>query len=58
MKKIFGFFFLVVGFICLPKAFTPSFPETVGGLIGVPLVTFLPAFFLLRGKKDDNSNTK
>ena len=58
MKKIFGFFFLVVGFICLPKAFTPSFPETVGGLIGVSLVTFFPAFFLLRGKKADNSNTK
>ena len=58
MKKIIGFFFLVVGFICLPKAVTPSFPETVGGLIGVSLVTFLPAFFLLRGKKDDNSNTK
>ena len=58
MKKIFGFFFLVVGFICLPKAFTRSFPETFGGLIGVSLVTFLPAFFLLRGKKDDNSNTK
>ena len=58
MKKIFGFFFLVVGFICLPKAFTPSVPERVGGLIGVSLVTFLPAFFLLRGKKDDNSNTK
>ena len=58
MKKIFGFFFLVVGFICLPKAFTHSFPETFGGLIGVSLVTFLPAFFLLRGKKDDNSNTK
>lgn len=58
MKKIFGFFFLVVGFICLPKAFTPSFPETVGGLIGVSLVTFLPAFFLLRNKKDDSINAK
>ena len=58
MKKIFGFFFLVVGFICLPKAFTPSFPETVGGLIGVSLVTFLPAFFLLRNKKNDSNNAK
>lgn len=58
MKKIFGIIFLVVGFICLPKAFTHSFPETFGGLIGVSLVTFLPAFFLLRGKKDDTSNAK
>jgi hypothetical protein len=38
--------------------FTPSFPETVGGLIGVSLVTFLPAFFLLRNKKKDSNNTK
>lgn len=58
MKKIFGIIFLVVGFVCLPQVFTPSFPETVGGLIGVSFVTFLPAYFLLRGKKDDNSNTK
>ena len=46
MKKIFGIIFLVVGFICSPKAFTHSFPETFGGLIGVSLVTFLPGFFL------------
>ena len=58
MKKIFGIIFRVVRFICLPKAFTRSFPETFGGLIGVSLVTFLPAFFLLRGKKDDTSNAK
>ena len=58
MKKFFVIFFLVVGFVCLPKAFTPSFPETVGGLIGVSLVTFLPAFFLLRNKKNDSNNAK
>lgn len=58
MKKIFGIIFLVVGFVCLPKAFTPSFPETVGGLIGVSLVTFLPAFFLLRKGKNDSNNAK
>ena len=58
MKKILGIIFLVVGFVCLPQAFTPSFPETVGGLIGVSLVTFLPAFFLLRNKKKDINNAK
>ena len=58
MKKFFGIIFLVVGFVCLPKAFTPSFPETVGGLIGVSLVTFLPAFFLLRKGKNDSNNAK
>ena len=56
MKKIFGIIFLVVGFVCLPQVFSPSFPETVGGLIGVSLVTFLPAFFLLRNKKNDSNN--
>lgn len=58
MKKFFGIIFLVVGFVCLPQVLIPSFPETVGGLIGVSLVTFLPAFFLLRSKKDDNDNAK
>ena len=58
MKKVFGIIFLVVGFVCLPQVFTPSFHETVGGLIGVSLVTFLPAFFLLRNKKKDSNNAK
>ena len=58
MKKIFGIILLVVGFVCLPKVFAPSFLETIGGLIGVSIVTFLPAFFLLRGKKDNSNNEK
>ena len=56
MKKVFGIIFLVVGLICLPQVFTSNTPETIGGLIGVSLVTFLPAYFLLRGKKDDQNN--
>ena len=56
MKKVFGIIFVVVGLICLPQAFTPNAPETIGGLIGVSLVTFLPAYFLLRTKKDNNAN--
>lgn len=56
MKKVFGIIFVVVGLICLPQAFTPSVPETIGGLIGVSLVTFLPAYFLLRNKKNDNDS--
>ena len=58
MKKFFGIILLIVGFICLPKVFAPSSPETIGGLIGISLVTFLPAFFLLRSKKNDSDNTK
>ena len=56
MKKVFGIIFVVVGLICLPQAFTPSAPETIGGLIGVSLVTFLPAYFLLRNKKNDDNS--
>jgi hypothetical protein len=58
MKKVFGNILLIVGFVCLPHVITPSFPETIGGLIGVSLVTFLPAFFLLRNKKNDSNNEK
>ncbi len=58
MKKVFGIIFLVVGFVCLLQVFVPSFPETIGGLIGFSLVTFLPVFFLLRNKKNDSNNAK
>jgi hypothetical protein len=58
MKKVFGNILIIVGFVCLPHVITPSFPETIGGLIGVSLVTFLPAFFLLRNKKNDSNNEK
>lgn len=51
MKKVFGIILVIVGLVCLPQAFTPSVPETIGGLIGVSLVTFLPAYFLLRNNK-------
>lgn len=55
MKKVFGFFLIVVGLICLPQVIAPNAATTIGGLIGVSLVTFLPAYFLLRPKKE---NTK
>lgn len=53
MKKVFGFFLIVVGLICLPQVITPNAATTIGGLIGVSLVTFLPAYFLLRPKKEN-----
>jgi hypothetical protein len=56
MKKVLGIILIIVGIVCLPQAFTPSAPETIGGLIGISLITFLPAFFLLRNKKDENEN--
>lgn len=53
MKKVFGILFIVVGLICLPQVFAPSVAETIGGIIGVSLFSFLPAYFLLRGSKKD-----
>lgn len=52
MKKVFGIILIVVGLVCLPQIVAPNAAETIGGLIGVSLVTFLPAYFLLRKKKE------
>ena len=56
MKKIFGFLFVVVGIACLPGIIAPSFAETIGRLIGVSLVSFLPAYFLLRNNSKGNES--
>ena len=58
MKKVLGIILRIVGSVCMPQAFTPSAAETIGGLIGISLITFLPAFFLLRNKKDENDENK
>jgi len=50
MKKVFGIILIVVGLVCLPQVIMPNAAGTIGGLIGVSLVSFLPAYFLLRGK--------
>lgn len=49
MRKILGYFFIVIGLICLPKALsTPSGREAFGGIVGLLLFCGLPAYFLLR----------
>lgn len=55
MKKFFGILFLVWGIVCIPGVFSPSPAEMIGRMIGLTLITFLPAYFLLRrkGKKDE-----
>lgn len=58
MKKVFGIILIIVGLICLPKVFTPSVPETIGGLTGISLVSFLPAYFLLREKKGKTQSVR
>lgn len=56
MKNVFGIILIILGIICIPKIISPSGGETIGGLIGISLFTFLPAYFLLRRKKNENSN--
>lgn len=53
MKKVFGIILIVVGLICLPQVVAPDAATTIGGLIGVSLVTFFPAYFLLKVKKNE-----
>lgn len=49
MRKVFGFFLIVVGLVALMKALpSPSGLEALGTIIGVSIVSFLPAYFLLR----------
>lgn len=57
MKKVLGIILIVVGLITLPQVFTSTSDaiEAVGAFIGVSIVTFLPAFFLLRNKKEENN---
>jgi hypothetical protein len=56
MKKVLGIILIGVGVITLPKVFSLDGLETLGGLIGVSLVTFLPAYFLLREKNNFGIN--
>lgn len=60
MKKFFGILFVVLGIVCLPGVFAPNAAESIGRLIGLSLVSFLPAYFLLRNsnKKDENKENQ
>lgn len=53
MRKVFGFFLIIVGLITMVKALstTSSGLEAIGAIIGVSIFTFLPSYFLLRGNK-------
>jgi len=54
MKKILGVILIIVGVITIPKIFSPNGAEFLGGFLGVSFVTFLPAYFLLRNKKEND----
>lgn len=56
MKKVIGIILIIVGIITLTRIDNSGGIETIGGFIGVSLVTFLPAFLLLRKEKNENSN--
>ena len=58
MRKVFGILFIIFGVVCLPSCYSPYSAEMLGRLMGNTLITFLPAYFLLRksGKKKGNDN--
>jgi len=55
MKKIFGFILIGLGIVSIIQYFSNDSyiggAEAFGALLGVSLICFLPAFFLLRNKK-------
>lgn len=52
MRKVFGIILIVVGLVAIMKALPSSSGfEALGAIIGVSIVAFLPAYFLLRKSK-------
>lgn len=49
MRKVFGIILIIVGLIATMKALPSSSGfEVLGAIIGVSILSFLPAYFLLR----------
>lgn len=63
MKRTFGVCFLVFGFVMVFQIFTldtfrGGAPSIIGGLISVILICFLPAYLLMRKKKEFHNGDK
>ena len=58
MRKFFGFLLVALGIVWLPTCISTEPAIMIGRLLGNTLITFLPAYFLLRksGKKKDEEN--
>ena len=58
MRKILGILFIILGIVWLPSCYSPESAVMLGRLIGNTLLTFLPAYLLLRksGKKKDEDS--
>lgn len=53
MRSILGIILIIVGVIAITKVSpSPSLLEIISTIIGICIVTFLPAYFLLRKKKN------
>lgn len=52
MRKVFGIILIIVGLVAIMKALPSSSGfEAIGAIIGVSIVTFLPAYILIRKRK-------
>ena len=55
MHKVFGIILIVVGLVAIMKALPSSSGfEALGAIIGVFIVTFLPAYFKPRKRNQNN----
>lgn len=57
MKTVFGFGLIILGLVSIVRYpnLGVSFPETVGALIGVGIITFLPGILLIRSDNKDKT---
>ena len=55
MKTIIGFGLIILGIVSIVRYpnFGVSFPETLGALLGIGIIAFLPGILLI---KSDNKN--
>lgn len=52
MRSFFGILLIVTGiFVIVNVVNSPSAAEAIGGIIGASVLTFVPAYFLLRKSK-------
>jgi len=58
MKTVFGIGLIILGFIVLASYpnLGESIPETIGAIIGIGIVTFLPGILLIRSDNKNKAN--
>jgi hypothetical protein len=60
MKTLFGFILIIVGLVSLSNYpnLGRDLAETSGAIFGISIVTFLPAYFLIKNDNKSKTNEK